>query len=226
MTTIGPLYDKKCICPLCTAHFTTKKMRSRFIKAKGFDSDFFPFYEEHNPTLYYVNVCPQCGFAYSDEAEIRLKEAEKAILIKNISNNWVPQNFGETRTIGDSIKTYKLAAYAGVLRNDRHIAIAGLYIRLAWLYRLLEDRNQETRFMQLALSEYELSYSTGDFLGTQVSELKTLYLAGELSRRTQKIEQAVKYFSKVIEQQSRTVETKIISLAKDGWHKIRELQQA
>ncbi|MDL0435240.1 MULTISPECIES: DUF2225 domain-containing protein [unclassified Niallia] len=226
MTTIEPLYDKNCLCPLCTTSFTTKKLRSRFIKAKGFDSDFFPYYEEHNPLLYYVNVCPACGFAFADQAEVRLNEAEKAILTEKISSQWNPQNFGESRTIRDSVKTYKLAAYAGILRHEKHILIAGLYIRLAWLYRMLEDVNEETRFMKLALSEYELSYSTGDFRGTQVSEIKTLYLAGELCRRTTKTEQAVKYFSKVIEQQSKTIEKNIISLAKDGWLKIRELQKA
>jgi uncharacterized protein len=226
MTTIEPLYDKKCICPLCSSNFTTKKLRSRFIKAKGFDSDFFPYYEDHNPLLYYVNVCPTCGFAFADQEDVRLKEAEKAILTEKISSHWRPHTFGESRTIRDSIKTYKLAAYAGILRSEKHILIAGLYIRIAWLYRMLDEIQQENRFMQLALSEYELSYSTGDFRGTQVSEIKTLYLAGELSRRTTKTEEAVKYFSKVIEQQSRTIETNIITLAKDGWHKIRDLQKA
>lgn len=224
MTIIEPLYFKNCTCLLCKTQFTTKKLRSRFIKVSHYDTDFFPHYNEHNPLLYYINVCPSCGFSFSDEAPPNFSEEGKKLLIEKICMHWVPQSYGNERNIQSSINAYKLAIYCSILRKDKHIAIAGLYIRLAWLYRLIRNEQQELRFIVLALSEYEASYLSGDYQGTQVSELKTLYLIGELSRRIGETEQATKFFSKVIEQQSRTVETKIISLAKDGWHRIRELQ--
>ena len=80
-------------------------------------------------------------------------------------------------------------------------------MRLAWLYRLLENTDHEKRFMKLAMDAYLHSYMEDDFKGTQVSEVRILYLIGELARRTHQTEQAVKYFSKVIEQQNRTIES-------------------
>jgi uncharacterized protein (DUF2225 family) len=225
MTIIEPLYDKKCTCLLCQTNFTTKKVRSRFIKVKKYDTDFFPQYIEHNPLLYYINVCPACGFSFSDGANPSFSQEGKLLLMEKICSQWVHQSFGNKRTEEDSLKAYKLASYCALLRKEKHISIAGLYIRIAWLYRIINNKEQEMRFMKLSLSEYELSYSTGDFKGTQVSELKTMYLIGELSRRTGQIEQATRYYSKVIEQQSRTVETKIVQLAKEGWHQIKELQK-
>ncbi|PCD07217.1 hypothetical protein CMV16_13990 [Peribacillus simplex] len=50
---------------------------------------------------------------------------------------------------------------------------------------------------KFALEEYEASYSTGDFSGTQVSEARILYLAGEISRKIGNEKAAIKYFKKM-----------------------------
>ncbi|WP_445492345.1 DUF2225 domain-containing protein [Niallia sp. 03133] len=225
MTAIDPLYDKKCTCPLCNTSFTTKKIRLRFIKMTNLDTDFFPTYADHNPLLYYINVCPDCGFSFHEKTSSSLSLNEKMLLIEKVCSRWIPRSFGSIRTVKDALITYKLAAYCALLRKERHIIIAGMYIRIAWLYRSQKKRKQEKRFMKLALKEYEASYMTGDFKGTKVTELQTMYLIGELFRRMGQINEATKYFSRVIEKQSKTTETNIIQLAKDGWHKIREVQQ-
>nr|WP_307266851.1 DUF2225 domain-containing protein [Peribacillus sp. V2I11] len=55
--------------------------------------------------------------------------------------------------------------------------------------------------MKFALKEYEASHSTGDFRGTQVSEARITYLAGNISRRIGNEKAAIKYFSLVFERQ-------------------------
>lgn len=99
-------------------------------------------------------------------------------------------------------------------------------MRLAWLYRELENNEQELRFTNLALNEYVESYTTDDYKGTQVTEVRMFYLIGELSRRTNNIDQATKYFSKVIENQKNTTEATTVEMAKERWHEIREMQKA
>lgn len=225
MNTIEPLYDKKCTCPFCQSIFTTKKMRSRFIKVTGYDTDFSPHYQEHNPLLYYINVCPHCGFSFPNESSTIFSDESRQLLTEKVSKHWIPHSFDQERTIEDSIKTHKLAAYCSHLQKSKHIVIAGLYIRIAWHYRLLEDSQQEKRFLTLALSEYELAYSTGDYQGTQITEMKSMYLIGELSRRTGNTQQAIHYFSKIIEQQSRTTERQIVTLAKEGWQQIKDQKE-
>lgn len=223
---IEPLYDKKFECKMCSKPFTSKKVRSRFVKVDKYDSDFYPIYSsiESNPLLYYVNVCPSCGFSFSDDSSPYFPHGTKEVLNERVCKKWVPHNFSHARTINDAIKTYKLSLYCSMLKKEKHISIAGLCIRLAWLYRSLNNSEQEQRFMKLAIQEYFESYSTADFQGTQVSEIKILYLIGELSRRTFNIEDATKYFSKVIEKQSQTVEKKIVEMAKEQWYEIRNTQ--
>lgn len=227
LTQLLPLYDKEFKCSLCNKTFTSKKVRTRFVKTIEFDSDFCPTYssDDANPLLYYVKVCPHCGFSFSDDFNPYYPPGTKEIIIEKVCNQWVPHDFSRERDIHQAISTYKLASYCGTLKKEKHITMSGIYMRLAWLYRSLQNNVQERRFMNLALHEYMESYMSDDYRGTQVTDIRLLYIIGELSRRTEHIEQAVKYFSKVIEKQKNTTETKIVEMAKERWQEIRELKK-
>ncbi|MCM3094076.1 MULTISPECIES: DUF2225 domain-containing protein [unclassified Cytobacillus] len=63
MQQLKPTYDNNCKCSVCKQSFTTKKLRSRFVKAADFDSDFCPIYADAsmNPLLYH--------FGYSESED-------------------------------------------------------------------------------------------------------------------------------------------------------------
>lgn len=226
MTQLVPLYDKKYTCSMCENSFTTKKVRSRFVKVIRFDTDFAPLYADgfENPNLYYINVCPDCGYSFTDDFSRYFPPGAKQVIQEKICSQWVPHNYGAERTSREAVNTFKLAAYSSMLKKEKHIVTAGLYIRIAWLYRSSENQDQEIRFLKLALKEYTESYSTGDYKGTQVSELRLMYLIGELSRRVGQTQDAVRFFSRVIEKQKQSVEPQIVELAKERWQEMREKQ--
>lgn len=223
-TSIEPIYDKKVECLICKTAFISKKVRSRFVKVNHCDTDFRPVYEsnEGNPILYHIQVCPACGFSFSDDFSKYFPPGAIETIQKGITDKWNPHDFSSKRTIQQAIQTYKLAIYSGVLKKEKHIVLAGIYMRTAWLYRTIGDDLQEQRFMKLSVKEYEESYIVDDFRGTQMSEVKLSYLIGELFTRTNDITKAVRYFSKVIELQKQSVEPRIIEMAKERWHEIRE----
>jgi uncharacterized protein len=224
MEELQPLFDRSVDCINCKHKFTSKKIRSRFIKIKEYDTDFLPRYasEQANSLFYNILVCPACGFSFSDDFTKYFGPGTKESIEEKVTSKWVPHNYGGERTIEDAIKTYKLASYCALLKKEKHITAAGIHLRTAWLYRILENRIQEIRFLKLALNEYEMSYSKDDYRGTQVSDVRLLYLAGELARRIGDIPAATKYFSMVIEKRKQTVETRIVDMAKEQWQKIRE----
>ena len=224
---LEPLYDKKYKCTMCEQPFTTKKVRSRFVKVLSYETDFAPLYAEEsvNPNLYYVNICPTCGFSFTDEFNTYFPPGSKKVISDKICSQWVPRDFSRERTIQEAMNTFKLGAYCSILKKEKHIVTAGLYLRLAWLYRLQVNEVQEMRFLKLALAEYTESYSTGDYKGTQVSELRLMYLIADLSRQTGSSQDAVKFFSRVIEKQRQSVEPQIIQMAKDRWQEMREEQK-
>lgn len=221
---LQPLFDRSIDCLVCNQSYTSKTIRSRFIKVAEYDTDFCPKYAEGSVNALYYNiyVCPHCGFAYSKDFSKYFSPGTKELIVEKICSNWVSHSFSEERTIDDAIKTYKLASYSATLKKEKHITLAGIYMRTAWLYRIKQDEEQEIRFMKLACHEYEESYSTGDYSGTQVSEIRILYLVGELSRRSGDNQKAMKYFSSVLEKQKSAVETSIIQMARDRWAEIKE----
>lgn len=213
---------------MCKKSFTSKKLRSRFIKVTGYDSDFCPNYtsDETNPILYHVEVCPHCGFSSTNDFSPYFPPGSVESIQSKVCDQWNPHDFGQKRSIHAAIKTYKLAVYCGLLKKEKNIAIAGMYVRLAWLYRSLQNKEQEQRFLKLAVNSYIDSYMADDFRGTQVSDVRILYLIGELSRRTYQNEQAVKFFSKVIEKQNQSIESGIIDMARERWYEMRESHKA
>ncbi|WP_391116661.1 MULTISPECIES: DUF2225 domain-containing protein [unclassified Psychrobacillus] len=224
---LSPYYQKDIECLHCKKKFKTTKVRSKFVKVEANETDFQPIYQnkEVNPLLYNVFVCEHCGFSFTEDFTKYFTPGVKEIIQQEVANKWVPHSFGNERSIEEGIMAYKLGIHIGALKKEKFINLAGLALRTAWLYRLQNKEDQEKRFMEIARDRYADSYSTEDYNGTQMSETRVLYLIAELSRRIGDIEFATRYFSKVIEKQSTSIEPKIIEMAKERWQEIRESKE-
>ncbi len=108
-----------------------------------------------------------------------------------------------------------------MLKKEKHVIIAGLCLRLSWLYRMQHIHDQEQRFLKEALKHYKLSYEQADYLLTKMTDLRLLYMIGELARRIGHEEDAVKYFSRVIQHPHKELEKKTVEMAREQWYKIR-----
>lgn len=76
--------------------------------------------------------------------------------------------------------------------------------------------------MEISRDQYIESFSTEDYTGTSMTEIRVIYLIAELSRRIDDRDKAIRYFSKVIEMQRNSNEVKIIEMAKNQWQQMRE----
>ncbi|MFJ8067314.1 DUF2225 domain-containing protein [Psychrobacillus sp. NPDC096426] len=221
---ISPYYQKSVECLHCKKKFTTTKVRSKFVKVESYASDFQPIYQnkEINPLLYNIFVCEHCGFSFTEEFSKYFAPGMKDEIQEKIANKWVPRSYGNERSIEEGISAYKLGIFCGTIKKEKFINIAGLALRTAWLYRLQRQHAEERRFIEIARDRYNDSYSNGDYSGTQMSETRMLYLIAELSRKIGQMEYATRYFSKVIETQSTSLEPKIVEMAKERWQEIRD----
>lgn len=216
---MSPLYDKSVICLYCKHEFKTKKVRSRFVRPIKTDSDFCQYFEsnEQNPILYFINVCPECGFSFSENTTPYFPPGTRELIHAQITSKWNKLNFCGERTINQGIQAYKLALLSSTLKKEKHIICAGICLRLAWLYRLTGDQEQEQRFLRLALSEYLDSYTEGDYEKANSSELNVLYLIGELNRRLGNYYEAIRFFSRVVNHPDRDFDPKYVKLAREQW---------
>lgn len=227
MNQLLPLYDRTITCMVCHQKYTTKKIRLRFIKAVKYDTDFYTHYQndELNPILYHVNVCPHCGFSATDDFVPYFPPNSLDSIKEKICSQWNKQNYGKERTVDQAINTYKLSIYCASLKKEKHIVMAGLLLRLAWLYRMTGQSDQELHFMSYARQHYIESYSKDDFRGTRMGVVRILYMIGELSRRTECDKQAALYFSKIIQHHSKDSDQKMVEMARERWYEIREQQK-
>lgn len=223
---IQAFYDKNIKCEVCESNYTSKKIRSRYIRSEKVHSDFFTEYRgEVNPYLYEVFVCPICGYAFTENFSDYFPPGTKEEIYTQISSSWKHRDYGGMRTIEEAIQTYKLGILSGTIKKEKNIVVAGLSMRLGWLYRMIENIDQEARFLRLSLSYYEKAYEASDHIGTQMSDMRLLYLIGELHRRVGDREKAVQYFSRVISHRNKAIETKLVEMAREQWYLMREQNQ-
>ncbi|TGE33727.1 DUF2225 domain-containing protein [Desulfosporosinus sp. Sb-LF] len=224
MQSLEPFYEKKLTCIFCGKPFTTLRVRSRFSIPHQIDTDFCPYYRvgNYNPHFYYVNVCPECGFAFSEEFSDQFPRGSKEVIHAQITKQWIKRNFGQVRDIQQALESYKLAVLAASIKKEKNAILAGLCLRLAWLYRIENNAEQEKRFMGLALNAYEASYVHSDFAGTSMSELNVLFMIGELSRRLGQYQKAVLYFSKIIQHKDAKDNQNIVNRAREQWSVAKE----
>src|SRR5690606_10315450 len=136
--------------------FTTTKIRSRFVRVTKHDSDFKPIYTDSsvNPILYNVSVCPNCGFAYTDEFSSYFAPGVKEEIAQKITSLWSGRSFGEERTIEEAIEAYKLAYVSANLKKEKSLTMAGITLRIAWLYDDIEDFVSGNRFRTVSRNLY------------------------------------------------------------------------
>lgn len=220
---LSPYYEKQLECLHCKQQFKTMKVRSNFIKVKENESDFRPIYENDvNPLFYNVFVCEHCGFSFTEDYSKYFAPGVKEAIDQHITAHWKKHSFSGERSIADALQAYQLGLVCGNYKKEKHITLAGLALRIAWLYRMSNQTEMEIRFMKIAREQYIESYSVEDYKGTSMNELRVLYLIAEISRRMSDKEQAIRYFSKVIEKQRLFNEPKILEMAKDQWQRMRE----
>ncbi|HHY20538.1 MAG TPA: DUF2225 domain-containing protein, partial [Bacilli bacterium] len=199
------------------------KIRSRFIRVEKIHSDFYTEYKDNeiNPYLYEVHVCPQCGYSSTDQFSNRFPEGTQERIVEQFSRLWHSRDYGNIRTVDEAITTYKLALLCGELKEEACIVMAGIAIRLAWMYRLSKNEEQEQRFLKIALKYYKDSFENSDFLDKQMTEIRLLYLIGELNHRMGNKAEAVQFFSRVIQHRMKDVEKRVVEMAREQWQSIR-----
>lgn len=195
---LNHLFDKNIICPVCGAKFKTKcvKFKSPRIKAK--DSDFFIRYSVINPYFYDVWICNSCGYTAIKSDFEKIKSYKKELVLNNITTKWKPRNYPDILDEKLAIERYKLALLNAMLIDLPHSTKAIILLRIAWMYRLLENDSHEKTFLKQALDEFNEAYISESFPMHGLQRDSLMYLLGELNRRLDNFQEALLWYSKTI----------------------------
>jgi len=215
------LYSKKMKCPICGNDFSSLKAKINSCKASKKDEDFCTHYEGVNPLFYEIFVCPNCAYAASESSFEDLEDSEVKILKEAFCGRVVARSFCGERSLNDAIAAFKLAIHTAELRKAKASVLAGLCLKLAWLYRFSGDQNEKV-FLGYAYDKYKEAFDKERLPIGNLNGISVMYLLGELARRLDKLDEAVTWFSKAVASPERSSNPRIERLAREQWYQVKE----
>ena len=192
------LYDKNCVCSVCTHEFTTKKVRTRPLRIKKREDDFNIIYNDINPNYYYIWVCPACGYAATEKEFDNIRRGQAKIIENIVGSKWKERDFGGVRTFQEAEESFKIALLIAQILEKPKAYIGGICLRLAWLYREIKSP-KEKEFLGHALRHFEDAYQTERVDEVGLSEISLAYLNGELNRRLGHYRDAIRWYGTALD---------------------------
>ncbi len=207
------IYEKEIICPVCENRFKAKAVKISAPRMVKKDSDFFIRYENINPYFYDVWLCNICGYAAMKIDFERIKGYQIERVQKEISMKWKGKSYPDVYDVNTAIERYKLSLLNYAVIDAKASAKAMNCLKLAWMFRLIEDFYSESIFLNNALQGFNEAYYNEDFPIYGMNRYTTMYLIGELNRRLENYEESLVWLSKVVT--TPAVPQKLKELARD-----------
>lgn len=217
------LFDKEVNCPVCKQNFKVKAVKVNAPRIHSKDTDFFIKYSVISPYLYDIWLCPSCGYCAMKADFTKIKSYQIPLVIQGITPKWRGKNYPEIYDENIAIERYKLALLNAVIMESKDSTKSMICLKIAWMYRILKDSTNESIFLERALEGFNRAYQTEDFPMYGMHRFSLIYLLGELCRRLNKDDEAMKWFSKVITTPS--TPTKIKDMARDMRELIKEKEK-
>lgn len=214
------IYEKTVDCPICKNTFNTYAVKVNSPRMLSKDSDFFINYGVINPYLYDVWICNRCGYTSMKADFNKIKSYHKEIVLLNITPKWSQRKYPENPTVNQAIEKYKLALINSMTLERPQSSNGMICLKIAWMYRLLKDSKNELNYLDKALKSLQEAFFKEDFPMYGMQRDSMTYLIGELNRRLNKFDEALKWYSKTISTIGATY--KIKELARDGRDKIKD----
>lgn len=195
---LNHLFDKQIVCPVCDSHFKTKTVKSKSPRVISKDSDFFIRYSGVNPYFYDVLICNSCGYAAMRGDFEKIKSYKKELVLSNVTPKWKPREYPDILDEKLAIERYKLALLNSVLLDLPNSTKGMISLKIAWMYRLLDNTESETAFLKQALEGFNNAYINEIFPIYGLQRDSLMYLLGELNRKLGNDQDALLWFSKTI----------------------------
>ncbi|MEF9951323.1 MAG: DUF2225 domain-containing protein [Clostridium sp.] len=193
------LYDKTFICPCCSNQFKTRAVRNGKVKIVSKDSDLFQRCEPFNPIIYDAIICNKCGYASMGKIfEKKLHKDDIIAIATKITPSYKHREYPSVYNVTIGIDRLKLSLISSMTKNAKASEIGYTCIKIAWLYRLLEDSDSENIFIENAYNKFNEAYSKENppILGMDYNTI--VYLVAELARKTGRSSEALKLFGTLI----------------------------
>ena len=201
--------------------FSARAVRTNGYWMKGRDTDFYIKYDKINPYFYDVFICDSCGYAAMKSDFEKLRKNEIQLIKEKITSKWHGRKYPLTYDINIAIERYKLSLLNYTVMGSKASKKAMNCLKLAWMYRIIEDSTNEKLFMEQALIGFKDTYFNESLPVYGLNKFMIMYLIGELlNRRLGNFEEALRYYGEVLI--SPGADGKIKDLARDQKDLLKE----
>ncbi len=220
---VAEFWEKEFTCPFCGNEFTQVRVFTSAIVVEKRDEDLKPYYKGVNYLYYQTVTCPKCYFTVfeRDFGKINIpdekRDAVKRVL-ENAKKNFGTLNLGKDRKPEDAVALLSIATAIYVVLNNRRGA-AEAFLKLAWIFREIGDKKKELIALGKALKYFEEHYRE-DIVSDEEEPMILFYL-GELNRRLGNKNEAVKWFSTLLNKY-KGVSSPFVKAARENWQSVRE----
>ncbi len=209
-------------CPVCGQNTRIVKVKSRLMIQRT-DDDYCCHYRDFNPYFYTILACEHCGYAADEKHFLTvLPDRHRATLAKFLKERRVSFIFSPERNLPDAVASYQLAIYCAEAVNAPLSRLAGLTLRMSWIYRLMEMKDEEMEWAKKAIDLYERSLMTERYPIESLTDNMVMYLLATLFNRVGNREQCASYLSRLInDKELKMVDNKLYYDARKLWQDIR-----
>lgn len=209
------IFDKTYKCPVCDKEFKSKTVKTGKVKLISADTDLRPKYQLVDSLKYDVIACPNCGYAALNRFFSYMTNAQAKLIKANISESFkgAPAE-GDVLSYDEAITKHKLALINTIVKKGKLSEKAYTCLKTAWLLRGKRENLPQTTpdydnvVKELSMSEHEFllnayegfseAFSKELFPMCGMDENTVTYLLADLARRVGKVDEAMRYVSKVI----------------------------
>lgn len=198
MAELKPIYDSEVDCPVCEKKIKVTKVRSKFVKLLKHDEDFCPHYETINPVLYEAWVCGNCGYAAHSSSFDKITQNGRKAVLDKITKHWTSRDFTGERDYEKALEAFKIVLYNLQVREAPFSEFAKVCLRIAWLYRYMDNPAEEERFIKFSYDNYKKAYTRENLKNSNLDEYTCMYIIGVLGRRLHLNSEAASWFSRLV----------------------------
>lgn len=212
--------EKEFICQTCNAKYKNYVVRKLKIKTLYTESDLRPICEPVDPNFYDVLLCSNCGYVVLTLfAEKKIKKDNIDIVKQTMQFYYVKREYPKFLTPKYVIERYKLALISAILKGANTSEKAYICLKLAWVYRSMEDKENEKLYLTNAAYRFEKAFLEEEFPICGLDQSGLSYLIGAIYQLIGNYQVSMEWIAKVLT--SKDISTRLKNKALELKEEIR-----
>jgi len=219
-------YPKDFDCPVCRAKFQASVLRSSKLRLSHMN-ELHPVYKDIEPLCYDIMFCANCGYAsFRDRFDVVSEKQQDIILEKIRTNylNFMPSDYPLEIEPKKAVELYKYALLTACVKKASLGEKAMLLIKITWLYKILEDKQNVAYFTGFAYDYLSQAFSSERFPIFGMSEGTVTFLLASFATDLGEYQAALKFLSEIIV--NKNLSSRLRDLARDKKDEVNELRKA